>query len=77
MFRRSRIARLPLLLGIYLLAIIAFIVVTRGATLVAEHPAYPLTLAVVALGAVVAIVVALVRARRPWAARGRGVPRRR
>ncbi|HEY8602383.1 MAG TPA: hypothetical protein VIL85_28435 [Thermomicrobiales bacterium] len=64
MSQRSRIAWLPILLGLYLLAIIAYIVFTRGATLAAVHPAYPLTLGVVALGAIVAIVVALVRARR-------------
>lgn len=64
MAQRSRIAWLPILLGLYLLVIIAYIVFTRGATLVAEHPAYPLTLVVVALGAIVAIVVAVVRSRR-------------
>ena len=61
--QRSRIAWLPILLGLYLLAIIAYIALTRGATLIAEHPAYPLTLVVVAVGAIIAIVVALVRAR--------------
>lgn len=64
MSQRSRIAWLPILLGLYLLAIIAYIAFTRGATLVAEHPAYPLTLIVVALGAIVAIVVAVIRGRR-------------
>ncbi len=64
MAQRSRIAWLPILLGLYLLAIIAYIALTRGATLVAEHPAYPLTLVVVGLGASIAIIVAVVRARR-------------
>ena len=64
MSQRPRLAWLPILLSLYLLAIIAYIALTRGATLVAEHPAYPLTLVVVGLGAIVAIVVAVVRARR-------------
>ena len=64
MSQRSRIAWLPILLGLYLLAIIAYIALTRGATLAAEHPAYPITLGVVALGALVAIVVAVLRGRR-------------
>jgi hypothetical protein len=62
--QRSRIAWLPILLSLYLLAIIAYIVLTRSATLAAEHPAYPLTLGVVALGAIVVIVVAVLRGRR-------------
>ena len=62
--QRSRIAWLPILLGLYLLAIIAYITLTRGATLAAEHPAYPITLGVVVLGALVAIVVAALRSRR-------------
>ena len=61
---RSRIAWLPLLLGLYLVGIIAYIAVTRWTTLVAGHPAYPLTLVVVGLGALIAIVVALMRGRR-------------
>ena len=64
MSQRSRLAWLPILLGLYLLAIIAYIVLTRGATLAAEHPAYPLTLGIVALGAIITIVVAVLRGRR-------------
>jgi hypothetical protein len=64
MSQRSRLAWLPILLGLYLLMIIAYIVLTRGATLAAEHPAYPLTLGVVALGAIIVIAVAVLRGRR-------------
>lgn len=61
---RTRIAWLPLLLGLYLLGIIAYIAATRWMTLTAEHPAYPVTLAVVGVGALLMVVVALLRARR-------------
>lgn len=64
MSQRFRIAWLPILLGLYLLAIIAYIVLTRGTTLAAEHPAYPVTLGIVALGAIIAIVGAVLRGRR-------------
>ncbi len=64
MRQRSRVAPLPLLLGFYLLAIVIFIVVTRGSTILAGHPAYPILLVVVALGALTAIVVAALRRRR-------------
>ena len=64
MSQRSRIAWLPILHSLYLLAIIAYIVLTRGTTLAAEHPAYPITLGVVALGSISAIVVAVLRGRR-------------
>ncbi len=64
MRQRSRVAPLPLLLGLYLLAIVIFIVVTRGSTILAGHPAYPILLAVVALGALAALAVAVLRRRR-------------
>jgi hypothetical protein len=61
---RSRLAWLPLLLGLYLVGIIAYIAATRWTTLATGHPAYPITLAVVGLGALLTIVVALARGRR-------------
>ena len=64
MASRSRIAWLPLLLGLYLVGIIAYIAVTRWTTLAAGHPAYPLTLVVVGLGALLTIAAALLRGRR-------------
>ena len=59
-----RYCRLPLLLGLYLLAIVAFIAATRWATLLAEHPAYPLTLVVVAIVALGMILGTILRVRR-------------
>lgn len=64
MSQRSRIAWLPILLSLYLLVIIAYIALTRAATLAAGHPAYPITLGIVALGAIITIVVAVLRGRR-------------
>lgn len=64
MRQRPRVAPLPLLLGLYLLTIVIFIVVTRGSTILAGHPAYPILLAVVALGALAALAVAVLRRRR-------------
>lgn len=64
MRQRSRVAPLPLLLSLYLLAVVLFIVVTRGSTLLAGHPAYPILLAVVALGALITLAVAVLRRRR-------------
>jgi hypothetical protein len=64
MRQRLRIAPLPLLLSLYLLAIVIFIVATRGSTILAGHPAYPILLAVVALGALVTLAVAVLRRRR-------------
>ena len=62
--QRTRIAWLPLLLGLFLMAIIAYIAVTRWPTLMAEHPAYPATLAVVGVVALLTVIIALVRGGR-------------
>ncbi len=64
MRQRPRVAPLPLLLGLYLLAIVIFIVATRGGTILAGHLAYPILLAVVALGALGALAVAVLRRGR-------------
>lgn len=58
---RPQIAWFPLLLGLYLLGIIAYVVATRWTTLLAAHPAYPVTLMIVGVGALLAVIVALVR----------------
>ena len=64
MHQRLRAAPLPLLLSLYLLAIVIFVVVTRGGTILAGHPAYPILLAIVAVGALITLVVAALRGRR-------------
>ncbi len=64
MRQRSRVAPLPLLLSLYLLAVVLFIVVTRGSTILAGHPAYPILLAVVALGALITLAIVVLCRRR-------------
>lgn len=64
MRQRPRVAWLPFLLGLYLLAVVGYIVATRGGTILAGHPAYTILLAVVTLGALCTLAVAMLRRGR-------------
>lgn len=64
MRQRPRVPWLPLLLSLYLLAIVIFIIATRGETILAGHPAYPILLTLAAFGVLATLVIAVLRRSR-------------